>query len=79
MTSPLPIYPFEENRLIGTIIQVTASIATVNLPLAAKKNPFVYHGNLVQAGSVGEYVVIENEDIAIFGKIIRRIRKTKIL
>ncbi len=47
MTSPLPIFPFEENRLIGTITQVTASIATVNLPLAAKKDPLVYHANIV--------------------------------
>jgi len=70
MTSPLPIFPFEENRLIGTITQVTASIATVNLPFAAKKDPLVYHANIVHGGAVGEYVVIENEDIAIFGKII---------
>ena len=70
MISPLPIFPFEENRLIGTITEVTASKATVNLPFAAKKDPLVYHGNIIHGGSVGEYVVIENEDVAIFGKII---------
>ncbi|GAG46748.1 unnamed protein product, partial [marine sediment metagenome] len=42
----------------------------VNLPLAANKDPLVYHANIVHGGAVGEYVVIENEDIAIFGKII---------
>lgn len=66
----LPINPFDSERLIGTITQVGPSSARVNLPHAAAPSARLNHGRRVGAGEVGEFVVIECEDLAILGRLL---------
>lgn len=69
MTLSPPSYLFEPDRLIGTVVEVGAGVARVNLPLAAADEPQLRHGERVGAGEVGEFVVIESGDIGIFSRV----------
>lgn len=66
----LPVNPFDSERLIGTVTQVGPSSARVNLPYAAAPSARLNHGRRVGAGEVGEFVVIECEDLAILGRLL---------
>lgn len=65
----LPYYPFDAQRLIGTISEVGPSYLKVNLPRAADAEGQVLHGFRVGSGEVGEFVVVEVGDLAVFGRI----------
>lgn len=70
MTSPLSIYPFDSQRLIGTISEVGPTYAKVNLPDAAAREGKLLHGHHFGTGEVGQFVAIECGDTATFGRII---------
>jgi Helicase HerA, central domain/Helicase HerA-like C-terminal len=65
----LPAYPFEAERLVGTIVEIGPDYAKVNLPLAAQDEPQLRHGERVGAGEVGEFVIVESGDIGIFARL----------
>lgn len=65
----LPVYPFDADRCIGTVIEVTGTVARVNAPQAAAPGSRWHHGHKLEAGRVGEFVVIEAGDTAVFGRI----------
>lgn len=65
----LPVYPFDPDRCIGTIIEVTGTLARVNLPQAAAPGSRWHHGFKLEAGRVGEFVVLEASETAVFGRI----------
>lgn len=65
----LPIYPFDADRCIGTVIEVSGTLTRVNLPQAAAPGSRWHHGFKLEAGRVGEFVVIEAGDMAVFGRV----------
>lgn len=70
MTTTVPSYPFDDERYMGTIAQVGPSSARANLPLAGKSGGMIHHGHRVGAGEVGEFVVIECDELAVFGRLL---------
>lgn len=70
MTEPLSVYPFDPQRLIGTISEISPSSAKANLPGAASTEGQWLHGYRLGAGEVGEFVVVECRDAGVFGRII---------
>src|SRR5262245_21047769 len=65
-----PVYPFEADRCIGTVTEVSGTQAKVNLPRAAEPGGSWHHGHRMDAGQVGEFVVLEVADSAVFGRIM---------
>jgi hypothetical protein len=65
----VPFYPFDAQRLIGTVSEVGPSYLKVNLPRAADPEGHLLHGFRVGSGEVGEFVVVEVGDLAVFGRI----------
>lgn len=70
MTDSLPLYPFDAELCIGTIIEVGPSLAKTNLPFAAAPDALWHHGNRQGRGEVGDFVLIEVDNSAILGRII---------
>lgn len=68
--SGLPVAPFDVSRYVGTVCHVRPNTVDVNLPRAAAASGTHYAGFAIQAGQVGEFVVIEGEDHAILGRIV---------
>ena len=64
-----PSSGFDSARLIGTVCEVSANIARANLPNASRSSPVWHLGNRVGGGEVGEFVVVESGEYAIFGRI----------
>ena len=70
MTSQLPFFPFDPERFIGTVTEVSPTSVKVNLPKAATSEAALQHGGRVGAGEVGEFVVIECGETGVFGRIV---------
>ena len=66
----LPFYPFDPQRSVGTVSQVGPSSAKVNLPQAGQPTGRLHHGHRIGGGEVGEFVVVECDEVAIFGRIV---------
>jgi hypothetical protein len=67
--SAIPVYPFDSDRLIGTVTEVAGTYVKLNLPNASAPGSRWHHGARLEAGRVGEFVVIEASDHAVFGRI----------
>jgi uncharacterized protein len=70
MTPGLPVYPFDQDRYIGTVTEIGPATAKVNLPKAAAPDGQWLHGFRVGAGEVGEFVFIECGESCVFGRLI---------
>jgi len=70
MTTTVPSYPFDDERYMGTIAQVGPSSVRANLPLAGKSGGMLHHGHRIAAGEVGEFVIIECDELAVFGRLL---------
>lgn len=68
--SGLPVAPFDVSRYVGTVCHVKPTTVDVNLPRASSPNGSHYAGYAVQAGQVGEFLVIEGEEHAVLGRVI---------
>lgn len=68
--SRLPVAPFDTSRYIGTVCHVRPTTLDINLPRAAAASGRHYAGFAIQAGQVGEFVVIEGDEHAVLGRII---------
>lgn len=66
----LPLYPFDPQLLIGTVTEVGPTSAKVNLPHAAWPEAQWHHGQRQGRGEVGDFVVVEVGDAAVFGRIV---------
>ncbi len=64
-----PHATFDSARLIGTLCEVGAMSARVNLPSASRPSPSWHVGHRVGGGEVGEFVVVESGEFAILGRI----------
>lgn len=71
MAEALPAYPFEPGRYIGTVIEIGPSHAKINLPNAADPDGALRHGERVGGSGVGEFVVLDAGDVAIFARLIQ--------
>lgn len=70
MSSPLPGYPFDPDRCIGTVAEVSPSSAKANLPSAASATGRTHFGTVIGGGEVGEFVVIECGDTGVLGRLV---------
>jgi hypothetical protein len=69
MAEPVPSYPFERSRYLGSVSRVSPLGVRVNFPFATEVSPSQYAGHRVTRGQVGEFVVIESFGSAIIGPI----------
>ena len=69
MENKLP-HPFDDQRYMGTVTQTGPSSVRANLPKAGGSSGKLHHGIRVAGGEVGEFVVIECNELAIFGRVI---------
>lgn len=63
-------YPFDSERLIGTLSQIGPESAKANLPHAGIPGGRIQHGYRIGCGEVGEFVIIECDEIAVVGRIL---------
>jgi hypothetical protein len=70
VSNPLPVYPFDPERCIGTVAEVSPSSAKVNLPSAAAPSGRAHFGTLIGGGEVGEFVVIECGETGVLGRLV---------
>jgi hypothetical protein len=63
-------HPFDPLRLIGTLIEVGPTSARLNLPKATENDGQWLYGRPSESGIVGDFVVIESGDDALFGRIV---------
>lgn len=61
--------PFDSSRYIGTVCHTRPATVDINLPRAATPSGSHYAGFNIQAGQVGEFVVIEGDEHAVLGRI----------
>lgn len=66
----LPLYPFDPQRCIGSVLEVTPNTAKINLPKAAVPEGEALYGHRMGGGEVGEFVFIEREPLAVMGRIV---------
>tara|TARA_A100001391_G_scaffold116121_1_gene78591 strand:- start:1712 stop:3667 length:1956 start_codon:yes stop_codon:yes gene_type:complete len=69
MTNSLP-NPFDDHRYMGTVTQVGPSSVRANLPNAGESGSRLRHGNRIAGGEVGEFVFIECDELAVFGRVL---------
>jgi uncharacterized protein len=67
--SGLPVYPFEPERLVGTLVEVGPSTAKVNLPDAASLDGRLRYGDPPGGGNIGEFLVVDAGEIAVLGRL----------
>src|SRR5260370_5161921 len=70
MSEFLPVYPFDDQRSVGTIIEVGPLTAKLNLPRAAVPSGQWLHGHKLSGGEVGEYLLIEAGEFAVLGRLV---------
>ena len=61
--------PFEPGRLIGAVCAVFPDSVRVNLPRASEPSGQWLHGDVLNHGQVGDFVVIETGRVGVFGRI----------
>jgi hypothetical protein len=66
----LPVDPFDPELCIGTVIEVGPTTAKAKLPDATPPEANWRDGYRSQGGKVGDFVIVELEDAAIFGRIV---------
>lgn len=62
--------PFDDHRYMGTVTQVGPSSIRANLPSAGESGSRLHHGNRIAGGEVGEFVFVECDELAIFGRVL---------
>jgi len=66
----IPVHPYDPLLNIGTVIEITPNSARINLPKAATAERNRFYGYRFGFGDIGEFVVIENCEIALLGRIV---------
>jgi len=69
MSDSLP-HPFDDQRYMGTVTQVGPSSVRANFPLAGSQGSRLHHGHRIPGGEVGEFVVVECDELALFGRVL---------
>lgn len=63
-------HPFDPNRFIGTICEVTPAGAQANMPKAASPDGGWIHGHPSGGGRVGDFVIIEGGDVGTLARVV---------
>ncbi len=63
--------PYDPNRRIGSVINVSATELIVNLSKAGSGEPSWSFGNRIAAGEVNEFVFIDIGETAILGRLVK--------
>jgi len=66
----LPVDPFEAALCIGTVIEVGPTTVKAQMPADAPPQADWRDGYRFQGGKVGDFVIVELDEAAIFGRII---------
>ena len=61
--------PFEPGRLIGSVCAVLPDSVRVNLPKASEPSGQWLHGDVLNHGQVGDFVVIQTGRTGVFGRL----------
>src|SRR5579872_1607544 len=69
MNAKLPVDPFDPELCIGTVTEIGPSTALAQFPEANRRSTPMNSRRTV-GGKVGEFVIIELEDVAVFGRVI---------
>ena len=69
MNARLPVDPFDPELCIGTVTEIGPSTALAQLP-EANRGPGSGNSRGTVGGKVGEFVVIELDDAAVFGRVV---------
>jgi len=70
MKTTLPVDPFDPALCIGTVIEVGPTTVTAKLPDETPPEADWRNGYRFDGGRVGDFVIVELDDAAIFGRII---------
>ena len=70
MTQSKLISPFDEKTFIGYVLYVSPQQVRVHFPSSSLLKKYNYGGEELNAGIVGNYVVIEGENYGFLGKIL---------
>src|SRR5689334_21000919 len=66
----LPVDPFDNALCIGTVIEVGPTTVKAQMPADSAPAADWRDGYRLQGGKVGDFVTVELDDAAIFGRII---------
>ena len=61
--------PFNHNRFIGYICEVTPQYVRMQIPSAKLIHTFYLNGEIFHGGSVGSFVVIEGVEFGFLGRV----------
>jgi hypothetical protein len=64
-------HPYDNDRRIGSITEISASFFKGNLTLAGQGSNHFVHGNPLNVGELNEYVFIDAQDVAILGRVTK--------
>ena len=70
MTDALVAYPFEPERYIGTVVEIGPARVRVNLPLAARLDGELHHGERPGGSDVGQFLMLDAGDVAVLARLI---------
>jgi DNA helicase HerA-like ATPase len=65
MPAPIPLHPFDPQRYVGSVCEIFPTCVKCNLP---NESGWVF-GHKLRDGQVGEFVVVESTEYAIFGRV----------
>ena len=68
MNAILPVDPFDPELCVGTVIEIGPSMALAECP--GDTRPAATNGHRTARGKVGDFVIIELDEAAVFGRVI---------
>lgn len=64
------LQPFREEYFLGYINKITAQFVSIHFPSLRLLKPFVNHGQNINGGLVGSFILIEGNDEGFLGKLV---------
>lgn len=64
--------PFDHNKFVGYICEVTPQYVRMQIPSARLLHSFYFNGEIYFGGSVGSFVVIEGQEYGFLGRIFEQ-------
>ena len=64
--------PFDHNKFVGYICEVTPQYVRMQIPSARLLHTFYFNGEIYSGGAVGSFVVIEGQEYGFLGRIFEQ-------
>ena len=61
--------PFDHNKFVGYVCEVTPQYVRLQIPSAKLLRTFYFNGEIFSGGSVGSFVVIEGQEYGFLGRV----------